>query len=197
MISTCIIDTGAYFLPKNAAQGSVESLKFGLSCKAWQGDKQKQGIRRKREMKCILLADVKGLGKKDDIVEVNDGYARNFLLKKKLACEATADNMNKNKLKKGAEAEQARRLLEEAKANGKLLDGKTVKLEVKTGEGGRLYGAVTAMDVAEAIKKAGFEVDKKNVDIKNPIKACGTYEVTAKLHAKVSVKVNVEVVAAE
>ena len=141
-------------------------------------------------MKCILLADVKGLGKKDDIVEVNDGYARNFLLKKKLACEATADNMNKNKLKKGSEAEHARRVLEEARANGKLLD-------VKTGEGGRLYGAVTAMDVAEAIKKAGFDVDKKNVIIKNPIKSLGTYEVTAKLHTQVSVKVNVEVVAGE
>lgn len=144
-------------------------------------------------MKCILLADVKGLGKKDDVVEVNDGYARNFLLKKKLAVEATADNMNKNKLKKGSEAEHARRELEEAKKNGKLLDGKTVTLEVKTGEGGRLYGAVTAMDVAEAIKKAGFDVDKKNVVIKNPIKNLGTYEVTAKLHTQVSVKVNVEV----
>ena len=106
-------------------------------------------------MKCILLADVKGLGKKDDIVEVQDGYARNFLLKKKLACEANADNMNKNKLKKGAEAEHARRELEEARKNGKLLDGKTVTLAVKTGEGGRLYGAVTAMDVADAIQKAG------------------------------------------
>ncbi len=148
-------------------------------------------------MKCILLADVKGLGKKDDIVEVQDGYARNFLLKKKLACEANADNMNKNKLKKGAEAEHARRELEEARKNGKLLDGKTVTLAVKTGEGGRLYGAVTAMDVAEAIKKAGFDVDKKNIVIKNPIKAIGTYEVTAKLHTQVSVKVNVEVVAGE
>lgn len=148
-------------------------------------------------MKCILLADVKGLGKKDDIVEVQDGYARNFLLKKKLACEATANNMNENKLKKGAEAEHARRELEEARANGKLLDGKTVKLSVKTGEGGRLYGAVTAMDVSEAIKQAGFQVDKKNIVIKNPIKSVGTYEVTAKLHTKVSVKVNVEVVATE
>ena len=146
-------------------------------------------------MKCILLADVKGLGKKDDVVEVNDGYARNFLFKKKLACEATADNMNKNKLKKGSEAEHARRELEEAKKNGKLLDGKTVTLEVKTGEGGRLYGAVTAMDISDAIKKAGFDVDKKNIVIKNPIKTLGTYEVVAKLHTQVSVKVNVEVVA--
>ena len=148
-------------------------------------------------MKCILLADVKGVGKKDDIVEVSDGYARNFLLKKKLAVEATADNMNKNKLKKGSEAEHARRELEEAIANGKKLDGQTVKLAVKTGEGGRLYGAVTAMDVADAIQKAGFPVAKKNVTIKNPIKSCGTYEVTAKLHTKVSVKVNVEVVPEE
>jgi len=156
-----------------------------------------KGNTEEEKMKCILLADVKGLGKKDDIVEVNDGYARNFLLKKKLACEATADNMNKNKLKKGSEAEHARRVLEEARANGKLLDGKTVTLAVKTGEGGRLYGAVTAMDVADAIKKAGFDVDKKNVIIKNPIKSLGTYEVTAKLHTQVSVKVNVEVVAGE
>ena len=146
-------------------------------------------------MKCILLADVKGLGKKDDVVEVNDGYARNFLLKKKLACEATADNMNKNKLKKGSEAEHARRELEEARKNGKLLDGRTVTLAVKTGEGGRLYGAVTAMDVADAIKKEGFDVDKKNIVIKNPIKTLGTYEVVAKLHTQVSVKVNVDVVA--
>lgn len=152
-------------------------------------------ISEEKRMKCILLADVKGLGKKDDVVEVNDGYARNFLLKKKLACEATADNMNKNKLKKGSEAEHARRELEEARKNGKLLDGKTVTLSVKTGEGGRLYGAVTAMDVADAIKKAGFEVDKKNIVIKNPIKTLGTYEVVAKLHTQVSVKVNVEVVA--
>ncbi len=144
-------------------------------------------------MKVILLAPVKGLGKADDIVEVNDGYARNFLFKKNLALEATAANLNQVKLKKGSEAEHARRELEEAKATGQRLAGSHFRIEMKTGEGGRLYGAVTAMDISAALEKGGYKVDKKNIHIKNPIKAIGSFEVLVKLHPEVSVNITVDI----
>lgn len=144
-------------------------------------------------MKVILLTEVKGLGKADDVVEVNDGYARNLLFKKNLALEATPANMNSIKLKKGAQAEKARRELLEAKETGKKLAEKRVTLEMKAGEGGRLYGAVTAMDIVAALEKQGFKIDKKNVVIKNPIKSIGSFEVTLKLHPEVSVTVTIDV----
>lgn len=144
-------------------------------------------------MKVILLTEVKGLGKADDVVEVNDGYARNLLFKKNLALEATPANMNSIKLKKGAQAEKARRELLEAKETGKKLAEKRVALEMKAGEGGRLYGAVTAMDIVAALEKQGFKIDKKNVVIKNPIKSIGSFEVTLKLHPEVSVTVTIDV----
>ena len=129
-------------------------------------------------MKVILLKEVKGLGKIDDIVDVSDGYARNMLFKKNLALEATPANLNTIRLRKGSQAEKARRELEEAKSTGKTLDGKHFTVLVKSGEGGRLYGAVTAMDVSAALEKAGYSVDKKNIVIKNPIKAVGVYEIS-------------------
>lgn len=144
-------------------------------------------------MKVILLQDVKGLGKTDDIVEVSDGYARNLLFRKNLALESTPANLNTIKLRKGSQAEKSRRELEEAKANGALLSGRHVVLEMKAGEGGRLYGAVTAMDVASALAKDGFHVDKKNVIIKNPIKAVGSFEVSLKLHTEVLTTIMVDV----
>ena len=144
-------------------------------------------------MKVILLTEVKGLGKADDVVEVNDGYARNLLFKKNLALEATPVNMNAIKLKKGSLAEKARRELIDAKENGSRLADKRITLEMKSGEGGRLYGAVTAMDVAAALEKQGFKVDKKHIIIKNSIKSVGTFEVTVKLHQEVSVNITIDV----
>ena len=140
-----------------------------------------------------MLEDTKGLGKKDDIVEVNDGYGRNFLIKKGTALEATPENLNSVRVKRGALLEKARREKEDAKEVGENMQGKTFVLQMKSGEGGKLYGAVTAMDIAEVLKKEGFAVDKKNVTIKNPIKTAGTFEVSVKLHTDVSVLVYIAV----
>ncbi len=150
---------------------------------------------RQIDMKVILLADVKGLGKADDIVEVNDGYARNFLFKKNLALEATPMNLNAIKLKKGSLAEKSRRELIAAQEAGRTLAGQNITLEMKSGEGGRLYGAVTAMDVAAALEKKGYKIDKKQISIKNPIKMIGSCEVGLKLHPEVSVNITVDVIA--
>ncbi|MBN1775481.1 MAG: 50S ribosomal protein L9 [Clostridiales bacterium] len=144
-------------------------------------------------MKVILLSDVNGLGKADDIVDVNDGYARNFLIKRKMALEATVSNLNSIRLKKGSQAEKARKEKEEAQSVASKLAGQKVVLEMKAGEGGKLYGAVTSADVAEALGKLGFSADKKNISIKGPIKSAGEYETTVKLHSEVSVNVTVEV----
>lgn len=144
-------------------------------------------------MKVILLTEVKGLGKADDVVEVNDGYARNLLFKKNLALEATPANMNAIKLKKGSLAEKTRRELLDAQENAGRLSDKRITLEMKSGEGGRLYGAVTAMDISAALEKQGFKVDKKHIIIKNSIKAVGTFEVTVKLHQDVSVNITIDV----
>jgi len=144
-------------------------------------------------MKVILISDVKGLGKVDDVVEVNDGYARNLLFKKNLALEATPVNMNAIKLKKGSQAEKARRELLEARENGNKLAEQRLTLSMKAGEGGRLYGAVTAMDIAAVLEKQGYKIDKKHILIKNPIKAVGSFEVTLKLHADVSVNITIDV----
>ncbi len=144
-------------------------------------------------MKVILLSDVDGLGKADDIVNVNDGYARNFLIKRKVALEATVSNLNSIRLKKGSQAEKARKEKEEAQSVASKLAGQKVVMEMKAGEGGKLYGAVTSADVAEALGKLGFSADKKNISIKGPIKSVGEYEATVKLHSEVSVNVTVEV----
>ena len=144
-------------------------------------------------MKVILLTEVKGLGKADDVVEVNDGYARNLLFKKNLALEATPVNLNAIKLKRGSLAEKARRELLEAKENGKKLSDQRITLTMKSGEGGRLYGAVTAMDIAAILEKQGYKIDKKHILIKTPIKTVGSFEVTLKLHADVSVNITVDV----
>ncbi|MDD2374646.1 MAG: 50S ribosomal protein L9 [Eubacteriales bacterium] len=148
-------------------------------------------------MKVILLQDVKGHGKTDDIVEVNDGYARNFLFKQNLALEATPANLNSVKNRKKAEAAKAERDLEDARATGAKLDGKTFELPVKCGEGGRLYGAITAMDVAAALEKQGFSADKRNINIKTQIKNLGNFEAEVKLHPKVTVKIGIKVTALE
>lgn len=144
-------------------------------------------------MKVILLEDVKKLGKADDVVEVNDGYARNFLIKKGVALEASSENLNSVRVKRAALSEKARREKEEAQEIGKKLSGQTFVLQMKSGEGGKLYGAVTAMDVAGLLVKEGFSVEKKNVTLKNPIKTEGTFDATVKLHTDVTVSIKVEI----
>lgn len=144
-------------------------------------------------MKLILLQDVKGLGKANDVVDVNDGYGRNFLMKKGLAKESTAANLNEVKLKQGAKAEHERRALEAAKELSEKLGGKEFVLKMKCGEGGKLYGAVTNSDISDALKKEGFDIEKKQVVINNPIKAVGRFGVRIKLHPKVSCEVTIEV----
>lgn len=146
-------------------------------------------------MKVILLQDVKSLGKKGEVVEVSEGYARNMLLKKGLGKEATGQNLNDLKLQKANEQKLAREALEAAQAFAKELEGKTVKIGVKTGEGGRVFGSVSSKEIAEEIKKQlGYEVDKKKLQIENPIKALGVANVTVKLHPKVTAEIKVHVV---
>jgi len=144
-------------------------------------------------MQVILLSDVKGLGKANDVVNVSDGYARNFLFKKKLAKETSASNLNEVKLQTGAKAEHERRALIAAQELKGKLDGQTFTIKAKGGEGGKLYGAVTAADIAESLTSAGFEIDKKQVVLSGPIKAAGVFSARIKLHPKVSAEVNVDV----
>ncbi len=144
-------------------------------------------------MKVILLQDVKSLGKADDIVEVSTGYANNMLFRKNLALEATPSNLNSIRMKKKAEAAKQQRDLENAIAMGKEMQDKVFDLPMKCGEGGRLYGAVTSMDVADAIGKAGYKVDKRGVTVTSHIKNAGEFDVEIKLHAKVTTKVRIRV----
>ena len=144
-------------------------------------------------MKVILLSDVKSVGKSNEVVEVSDGYARNFLIKKGLAKEVTSANLNEVKLQTGAKAEHERRALVAAQEAKKILDGKVFKVTARGGADGRLYGAVTAQDTSESLKKEGFDVDKKKVVISNTIKNVGTFKVRIKLHPKVSADINVGV----
>ena len=145
-------------------------------------------------MKVILLQDVKSLGKKGDVVEVSEGYARNMLLKKGLGKEATGSNMNDLKLQKANAEKVAKEALEAAQALGKEMEGKSVKLAVKTGEGGRVFGSVSSKEVAEALKKQlGYEIDKKKILMEAPIKMLGVTNVQIKLHTKVTTEIKVHV----
>lgn len=144
-------------------------------------------------MKVILLENVKSVGKEDDIVEVNDGYARNFLIRRKLALEATPANLHDVKQRKQTQAAKAKREIEEAKKLASDLDNKTFTLSMKAGEGGKLYGAVTAMDVAALLKENGFIVDKRGINLKTTIKNIGTFTADLKLHNEVIVSINLKV----
>lgn len=138
-------------------------------------------------MKVILLEDVKTLGKKGDLVEVNDGYARNFILAKKLGIEATPKNMNDLKLKKAHEDKLAAQRLEDAKAFAESLKNVQVILKIKAGEGGKLFGSISSKEIAQAAKEQlNLEIDKKKLVLSNPIKVVGTTMVPIKLHPKVT-----------
>lgn len=146
-------------------------------------------------MKVILLEDVKTLGKKGDIVDVSDGYARNFVLPKKLGVEANAKNMNDLKLQKANADKVAKEQLEAAQELAKTLETKEVTLTIKSGEGGRTFGSVSSKEIAQAAKEqCGLELDKKKIQLPEAIKALGAYEVGVKLHPKVTGKLRVKVI---
>jgi len=145
-------------------------------------------------MKVILQEDVKSLGKKGQIVEVNDGYARNFLLPKKLGLEANGKNLNDLKLQKANEEKIAKQQLEAARQFASEMGTKQVIVKMRSGEGGRVFGSVSTKEIAQAAKaQCGLDVDKKKIQLAEPIKAFGVYEVTVKLHPKVNGTLRVKV----
>ena len=145
-------------------------------------------------MKVILIEDVKSPGKKGQLVEVNDGYARNFILAKKLGLEATPKNLNDLKLKKANDEKVAKEIYEEAKAFGERLKEMEVNVTIKTGEGGKIFGSVSSKEIAEAAKaQLGIELDKKKMVLPSPIKVLGTTMVPIKLHPKVTSELKVNV----
>ena len=143
-------------------------------------------------MEVVLLEDVKALGKKGQVVKVNDGYARNFILPKKLGVEATSKNLNDLKLQK-ANAEQ----LAEAKKLAEEIDKMSVTVSIKAGEGGRAFGSVSTKEIAKAAKdQLKLDIDKKKMVLPEPIKSIGSFEVPIKLHKEVTARLSVKVVEA-
>ncbi len=145
-------------------------------------------------MKVILLSDVKGTGKKDDILEVNDGFARNFLLKKGLAQEATKQNVNILNHKKKVEEERLAQELADAKVVADKISKTEVTVKVKCGENGRMFGAATSSEISAALKEQGIDIDKKKIVLKENIKEYGLYSVTVKVYANVPATLKVNVV---
>lgn len=146
-------------------------------------------------MKVILLQDVKPLGKKDDVVDVADGYAKNGLIGKKLAVEATPKALNDLKLKHANNEKVAAQNLADAKAFAEQIKDKTIVVKLKCGEGGRTFGSISSKEIAEEAKKQlNIEIDKKKIQLPEAIKAIGSYEVSIKLHQQVTgmIKVKVE-----
>jgi len=147
-------------------------------------------------MKVILQQEVKKLGKKGDIVEVSEGYARNFLLLQKLAMPATATNVNNATQQKVSEERKQQRIVDEANLMAAQMSKVEVTINVKIGEGGKLFGSVTSKDIAEALlKQHKIELDKRKIDVKDAIKAVGTYPVSIKLHSEISATIQVHIVA--
>ena len=145
-------------------------------------------------MKVILLQDVKSLGKKDQIVEVSDGYARNMLLPKKLGMEATSKILNDLKLKKAHEDKVAAEVLADAQALAAQIEKESITLSIKMGENGRTFGSISSKEIAEAIKsQLGHDIDKKKIVMKDAIKAPGTRTVGIKLHTKVTADLTVKI----
>ena len=145
-------------------------------------------------MKVILTADVKSLGKKGEIVDVSDGYARNMLLPKKLGVEANAKNINDLKLQKANEDKVAKEILEQAKALAAEIAEKSVTVSIKVGEGGKTFGSVSSKEIAEAAKaQINLELDKKKIQLSSPIRTLGVTMVPVKLHPKVTAELKVHV----
>lgn len=147
-------------------------------------------------MKVILTQDVKGSGKKGDLIEVSDGYARNFLLKKGLAEEATAVAVNSLKLKKEAEAFHLAEKIKATKELAARLNGAAVEVSVKCGENGKVFGSVTSKEIAERLEALGYDVDKKKIALKENIRQAGEYPVEIKFMPEISAKIVVKVTGA-
>ncbi|MCR6108533.1 50S ribosomal protein L9 [Salipaludibacillus agaradhaerens] len=144
-------------------------------------------------MKVIFLKDVKGKGKKGEVKNVSEGYARNYLLKNNLAVEANKGNMKTLEKKQESAERQAEEELNEAQAFKEKLEGMTVELKAKAGEGGRLFGAVTNKQIAERLKKMNMKVDKRKIEMDEPIRSLGYTNVTIKVHPKVIATLKVHV----
>ncbi len=145
-------------------------------------------------MKVILLKDVKSVGKAGDIVEVSDGYAKNFIFKKKLGTPADPKNMNDLKLKKANEEKVAAENLENAKEFAKVIEKKTVTVRLKAGEGGKTFGSVSSKEIAQEAKtQHDLDIDKKKIVLGEAIKSFGTFEVPVKLHPEVTATLKVKV----
>lgn len=145
-------------------------------------------------MKLILLEDVKSVGKKGELINASEGYAKNFLLPKKLAVEATKSNLNDYELKQKADEKRRQEELEKAQETAAALKDKVVTIKVKTGGNGKLFGSVTNKEVADAIvEQTKLEIDKKKVSIGDPIKMVGERTAVVKLHPKVSAEVTIKI----
>ncbi len=143
-------------------------------------------------MKVILKEDVKSLGKQGDIVDVSDGYARNFILKKGKGVEANSKNLNDLKLQKANEAKIAQQQLEAAQELGKEIEAGKIEMSIKTGEGGKAFGSIASKEIAAEVKEQmGLDIDKKKIQLKEAIKVLGTHEVPVKLHPKVTAALKV------
>lgn len=144
-------------------------------------------------MKVLLLQDVKAHGKKGDIIEVSDGYAKNFLIKKKMAIQATNQVINETNQKKASELRKLEIEKQEAIKLAERLNGNTIIVEIACGDNGKMFGSVTAKEISDALLKSGYDIDKKKINLKEPIKSLGTFSVEVKVYANVSstIKINV------
>ena len=147
-----------------------------------------------KKMKVILLEDVKTVGKKGEVVDVNDGYARNCLLKKKLGIEATPKALNDLKLKNANDEKLRQEEYEAAQVFAKEMEGKVVEVKLKSGKDGRTFGSISSKEIAEAAKKQlGYELDKKKMTMPEAIKSLGTYNIPIRIHPKVTAELKVKV----
>nr|MDD6336537.1 50S ribosomal protein L9 [bacterium] len=146
-------------------------------------------------MKVVLIKDVQGTGKKDQVVEVSDGYARNYLLPRKLAREATAQAIGQIQQQKAAEAHRKQVEQEQARQTAKELSGITVAVPVRAGKDGRLFGSVTSAEIAQALAQQGYEVDKKKIVLPDGLRQLGEAEVEVRLFTGISAKLKVNIVA--
>ncbi len=145
-------------------------------------------------MKVILLKDVKGTGKKDDIVEASDGFATNFLLKKGLAVPASKQAVNENVQKKEAAAFHKEEQRKADKELGDKLKGQSVVVKVKSGENGKIFGSITNKEIAEQLKTMGYDIEKKKIIVPAPIKNTGVYDISVRISAEVTTNIKVEIV---